>query len=160
MRTLSETLQQKLGEWRPCDGRETLDVAHPEHGWSASVVADHVEQLGARLWELTLRRHNAQAGVDLKARAEAVAARVTGLLEPLRLIEVDAAQGVALLRSSAPGQAAEAAAYYEALLHAGGTAQLRRYQAPHAGEPRRQQVPFALTHEALGKLVDDFTATE
>ncbi len=35
---------------------------------------------------------------------------------------------------------------------------VRRYQTPRPGEPRRQQVAFTLTHEALAKLVGDLSA--
>ena len=35
---------------------------------------------------------------------------------------------------------------------------LRRYQTPGPDRPRREQVPFTLTHEALAKLVTDLTA--
>jgi hypothetical protein len=43
------------------------------------------------------------------------------------------------------------------LVSGDGGSMVRRYQTPQAGQPRRQQVPFALTHEALGKLVGDLT---
>ena len=35
--TLDEMLLQKLAEWRPDSGRQTLTVAHPETGWTAAV---------------------------------------------------------------------------------------------------------------------------
>jgi hypothetical protein len=160
--TLAEALLAKLAKWRPDSGRQTLDVAHPESGWAVAVESGHVELLGGRLWDVTLRslRPAPKAdlqGADLRARAEQVAARVTGLLEPLRLVEVDDARGLAQLRSDKPGNWGDGQFYYEVLLQADGGTNVRRYQAPAADQPRRQQVPFTLTHEALAKFVSDLT---
>ncbi len=155
--TLADTLLAKLAKWRPDSGRQTLDVAHPESGWAVAVEAGHVELLGGRLWDVTVRPLRPAATADLRARAEQVAARVTGLLEPLRLVEVDDARGLAQLRSDKPGNWGDGQFYYEVLLQADGGTNVRRYQAPAADQPRRQQVPFTLTHEALAKLVSDLT---
>src|SRR5258708_4745936 len=103
--TLDDTLLEKLAEWRFDSERRTLTVHHPETGWTASVVADCAALVGCRLWELNLSRADDAPAVDgLKARAERLAARATGLLEPLRLIEVDAERQTALLRSEEPGR--------------------------------------------------------
>ena len=157
--TLAEVLLQRLARWRPDSDRQTLEVAHPETGWAVAVTAGQVETLGSRLWEVALRRLEPQAQApDLKEWAGRITSRVTGLLEPLRLLEVDAERGIALLRSTTPGQWGEGRFYYEVLLQADGTTAVRRYQAPDADNPRRRQVAFALTHEALAKLVADLTA--
>src|SRR3954454_21671003 len=87
--TLDEALLQKLARWRPDSGRQTLEVAHPESGWTVVLTASQVEFLGARLWEVALRRPTPPEGVDLGARAGQVAQRATGLLEPLKVLEVD-----------------------------------------------------------------------
>jgi hypothetical protein len=156
--TLEKLLLEKLAKWRVDSGRQTLEVSHPETGWAA-VTADHVEVLGCRLWELALRRPAGTAPAeDLKARADRVAACATGLLESLRVVEIDGPAGVALLRSDAPGQWGEGLFYYEVLLRADGGTTLRRYQTPGPDRPRREQVPFTLTHEALAKLVTDLSA--
>jgi hypothetical protein len=153
---LAEHLLQKLARWRP-DSRQTLDVTHPESGWTVRVDAGHVEALGSRLWEVTLQRSGAPVAFDLKTHAEKVADRVTGLLEPLRLVEVDASEGVALLRSDKAAAWGDGLFYYELLLRSDRAA-LRRYQAPSAEHHHRRQVPFTLTHEALAKLVADLAA--
>ena len=155
--TLAETLLQRLAKWRPDNGRQTLDVAHPESGWTARLDAGHVEALGCRLWELTLKSSQPIPAADLNDRAGLIAGRVTGLLEPLAVVEVDVNHGVAQLRSHKPGQWGNGQFYYELLLHTDGTANLRRYQAPGKEQPRRQLVPFTLTHEALANLVGDLS---
>jgi hypothetical protein len=155
--TLDETLLAKLADWRPDNGRDTLEAADPATGWTVRLTADAVDGVGCRVWELALRPGTAPAA-DLSSRAQAVAARVRGLLEPLHVVEVDAPRQVALIRSDMPTQRNDALYYTELLLQADGASLVRRYQAPRPGEPRRQQIPFALTHEALGKLVSDLIA--
>lgn len=153
--SLDARLLEKLANWRPDNAQETLTVDDAAGGWSAAVTAEHVDVVGCRLWELTLRRTAETPIVELAARAKQICERVTGLLEPLCLVEVDAPRQIALLRSEQPGQRGDERFYYEVLLEGNGGAAVRRYQTPHAGGPRRQQVGFTLTHEALAKLVRD-----
>ncbi|HBI45282.1 MAG TPA: hypothetical protein DDY78_20875 [Planctomycetales bacterium] len=153
--TLEETLLQKLADWRFDNGRQTLTVAHPETGWSAAVVADFADRVGCQLWELNLNRPETAPSGDLKSRAERLAGRATGLMEPLRLIEVDVQGDAALLRSAAPQKRGDDLFYYEVLLRSAG-AGVRRYQSSAKGA--RQQVAFPLTHEATAKLAADLTA--
>ena len=96
----------------------------------------------------------------LRSWAERVAGRATGLLEPLRLVEVDGARDEALLRSEQPARRDEQLHYYEVVLRGRGEADVRRYQASHQPGSRREQVPFALTHEAVATLASDLTAPE
>ena len=156
--TLEELLLQKLAKWRPDDGGPHLDVTDPASGWTVRLSAECVEQVGSRLTELSLARANPLEGVDLKTRAQGIAARITGLLEPLHLIEVDPLAASALLRSDNPSKRGDDLHYYELLLRRDGGASLKRYQASQQPGNRRQAVPFSLTHESLGKLVGDLTA--
>lgn len=156
--SLDVLLLEKLANWRPHSGRGTLNVDDAAGGWRAAVTAECADVVGCRLWELSLRRTAETAAVELPARAEQVCRRVTGLLEPLRLVEVDGPRGTALLRSEQPGQLGGERFYYEVLLQGDGGASVRRFQTPQEGQPRRQQVAFTLTHEALAKLVRDLTA--
>jgi hypothetical protein len=154
--TLENMLQQKLSEWRPHNALETLTVADEAGVWSAAVNAAAVDLVGARLWDVAFRRANTTLdAAALKTWGEKIAARATGLLEPLRLLEVDGQQQVALLRSNKPGQRGEAVLYYEVRLTADGAATVQRFQASHQPETKRQQVEFTLTHEALAKLATD-----
>ena len=88
-----------------------------------------------------------------------LARRVTGLLEPLRLIEVDAARAEALLRSEKPAARGDELYYYELLLRGEHSSTLRRYKATRTGS-RRETVPYALTHEAIAKLATDLAGDE
>jgi hypothetical protein len=153
--SLDVLLLENLANWRSASGRATLEASGD--GYKAAVAVECVDVVGCRLWELSLRPAAEQPVVELRARAEQVSQRVTGLMEPLRLVEVDALGNVALLRSEQPGQLGEDRFYYELLVRGDGGSVLRRYRAPHAEQPRRQQVAFTITHEALAKLVRDLT---
>jgi hypothetical protein len=155
--TLDAALLEKLANWRPDSGRQTLTIPDPASGWTTAVTAECADVVGCRLWEVHLTRSTPLASSDLRTRAEAVAARATGLLEPLRLVEVDAERQVALLRSGAPTARGDDRFYYEVRLHGDGSSWVRRYQGSHL-LPTRLQVSFTLTHEVLAKLVADLTA--
>lgn len=155
--TLDEILLQKLANWRPERGRPVLEVADAATGWGVRLTTDCVEQVGSRLQEVALLRLSPLASADLQTRAEVLSRRITGLLEPLRLIEVDTGRQTALLRSQAPNQRGDSLFYYEVRLQGDGSCTLHRYQAAQQAGSRRQQVAFTLTHEALAKLIADLT---
>jgi hypothetical protein len=156
--TLDETLLRKLSEWHPPAGRRTLTVSDEAAGWSVAITADRCDVLGCLVWEAAVRRTGpAPRGEALQNWADRAAARVTGLLEPLKVHEIDAERNEALLRSAGPTQRAGNVFYYEVLLRGTAEAVIRRFQASHNGG-KREQVQFALTHEALAKLVADLTA--
>ncbi len=146
--TLENTLLERLSEWQPGAGRQDLHVA--AEGWSATVTADRADVLGCLVWELNVRR-DGSAGTDVRAWASAAAERITGLLEPLKVVEIDSERNEAQLRSDTPTQRGDKRFYYELLLRGNATALLRRYQT-------REQTAFALTHEVLAKVADDVTA--
>lgn len=156
--TLTESLLPKLSEWRPAgDGRHSWGGSFPTAGWTVQLTADKTDSLSCLVWELALARTgDAPAGFTLRAWAEGVAQRVAGLLEPLKLIEVDETRGEALLRSAAPAKKGDRVAYYEVRLHALGRADVRRFSASRT-ESNREQIAFALTHEVVAKLVGDIT---
>ena len=62
------------------------------------------------------------------------------------------------IRSDEPAEKLEQLFYYEVLLKNVGEAMVRRYQGSHQPASKREQVGFALTHEAVGKLVGDLTS--
>ena len=154
--TLTESLLPKLSEWHPAgDGRHSLAEAFPDAGWTVQLTADKTDTLSCLVWELALARTGAApAGFTLRAWAEGAARRVAGLLEPLKVLEVDEARGEALLRSTAPAKKGERVTYYEVRLHGLDRADVRRFSATRT-ESGREQVAFALTHEVLAKLAGD-----
>jgi hypothetical protein len=154
--TLDDLLLAKLAEWRPDKGRQTLIASDAASGWRAALTADGCDTVGCRVWEMDLARDRAAA--DLRGWAERLAARATGLLEPLKLLELDAERGMAQLRSGTPSQRGGVVSYYEITLRGKGEASVRRFQATRDGKPR-EQIAFALTHEVLAKLAGDVAAS-
>lgn len=153
---LAESLLPKLGDWRPAgDGRHSWSETPAGLGWTVQLAADRADTLSCLVWELALTRTGEPpAGLTLKGWAAAVAARVGGLMEPLAVHEVDATRDEAVLRSTSPAKRGEALSYYEVRLHGLGRAVVRRFKAAKA-TAGREQVAFALTHEALAKLAGD-----
>jgi hypothetical protein len=156
--TLEETVLEKLAEWHPPpEGRQTLIVPHESCGWTASVTAERHDNLGCALWELSLLRTKPLAEGNQQAMsswAERIAGQVTGLLEPLRVVEIDVQRAEAQLRSNEPTRRKDDLYYYEVVLKGTQQATMRRF---HASEKlsRREQVPFTLTHESVAKLTAD-----
>jgi hypothetical protein len=147
--TPDDPLLEKLARWRPDSSAPDLDFEASE-GVRVRLRGESGDALAARLWEVRLTRATAPSA-PLAERALRLARRITGLLEPLRLVEV---ADVAQLRSDAPVVRGEERHYYEVLLHADGAASVQRFAGSRTGAARRS-VPFTLTHEALGKLVED-----
>ncbi len=151
--TLENMLRKKLAE-PPESGTE---VALVHQGWNVALKPAAHDTLSCALNEVNLRR-DAGADGDPRPWAERVSRTVTGLLEPLRLIEVDAPQRLALLRSAAPTPHDPGLDYYEVELHGTASARLRRFRGFQELGHKREQVPFTVTYEALAKLIGDFTA--
>jgi len=154
--TLAETLLPKLASLRPADGRHAVSLSDDAWAFSVELTAERTDAVGCKLWEVqVIRRGPATAeAAPLAERARRAAAEVTGLLEPLRLVEADAGRDEALLRSDKPARRGGKRHYYEVSLRGRDRAAVRRYQAAEAGA-KRQPVEFALTHEAIAKLADD-----
>jgi hypothetical protein len=154
--TLRESLLPKLSEWRPAGaGRHSWASSFPTHGWTVSLAADRADSLACLVWEVSLARSaDPPAGLTLKAWAEAIAGRVSGLTEPLSVYEVDDLRGEAILRSKSPSRRDEELTYFEVRLVGLRSAIIRRFAAAR-NATGRTQISFAITHEALAKLADD-----
>lgn len=155
---LAETLQQKLSEWRPAgEDRPSTIVELPDHGWSVRFASTKVDTLGCALTEIEAVRANSIAddAAKLEAHASKVASRVTGLLEPLRLVEVDRARNIAILRSDAPRTRGTDVLFYEVVYTGLNRVSVRRFTATKLSPAHREPIEYILTHEVIGKLVDD-----
>ena len=146
--TLANTLRQQLSD------PETGSFHVAFGGWTVTLVAEKRDALSCALTELTLN-NNAPITEELSAWAARVAKQASGLMEPLRVLEVDAQLGKAILRSQAPARSDGKVLYYELLLErtTRTSAVLRRYAGSN-GEPR-ETVPFVLTNDAIVKLATD-----
>lgn len=99
----------------------------------------------------------ARAAEALRAWADRLAARVTYLMEPLIVLELDPVAGEAELRSQSPTARGELKAYYEVRLNTSGTLRLSRVVFDDATR-RRRPAPCQMTIEVLERLTDDLVA--
>jgi hypothetical protein len=92
---------------------------------------------------------------DLKKIGEDLSRRVTYLLEPIAIIEIDAEGITVQLRSNPPSQDGGVTSYYELNINQDGMT-LHRYEA-RPGQPR-QATPANFTHETFKRLARDVAA--
>jgi hypothetical protein len=93
---------------------------------------------------------------ELKAISESLIARLTYLLEPIGIVEVDRDRAAVQLRSSPPQKGEDSTSYYELMVRRGGDVTLSRYQKK-AGQIR-EIAPANVTREVLQRLAEDFVA--
>lgn len=95
---------------------------------------------------------------ELRAWGDRLAARVTYLMEPLVVLEVDPVAGEVELRSLAPTTRGGLRSYYEVRLNRQGALRFARVLFD---ENTRQRRPATcqLTREVLERLTDDLVAT-
>lgn len=146
-----ETLLESLSRWQPGDGAHGFSTDLGD--WTVRLEADRADSIGCLLKELTITR-SAVDGNPLAVGdwAKSVAVKAVGLLEPLRVLEVDGERHDAILRSDRPARSGDAAAYYEVTLEGRGVATLKRYTTDVKAGTRRDAIPFALTHESIAKV--------
>jgi hypothetical protein len=148
--TLENTLRRQLSNPEPGGFHVSAD------GWDVTLAAEKRDSLSCALSSLTLERRDV-VQADLHVWATQIAERATGLIEPLKVVEIDQTLGKAMLRSAAPTVTDDKAHYYELLLERThrSVAELRRYAADRLGAQKREAVPFVLTHDAIVKLAVD-----
>lgn len=92
----------------------------------------------------------------LQKISDALAGRLTYLLEPISPIEVDEERCIVQMRSNPPQHNEGKSSYYELLVRRGGEISLCRYEK--SPSQARQAVPAQVTREVLLRLVGDFAA--
>lgn len=93
---------------------------------------------------------------DLKNISESLTSRLTYLLEPIGVVEVDRDRAAVQLRSNPPQKGEDATSYYELMIRRGGDVTLSRYEKKSG--LMRQIVPAHITREVLQRLAEDFVA--
>jgi hypothetical protein len=94
----------------------------------------------------------------LRGWGERLAARLTYLMEPLRVLEVDPQDGEVELRSQVPTLRNGSRSYYEIRLNRRGALRLTRV-AFDEGTRKRTVVAGQMTREVLERLADDLVAS-
>ncbi len=116
-----------------------------------------VDSLGVSVQRLELHSKKLEGLPTEKLRevADALAKKVSYLLEAIAPIEIDDEACTIQMRSMPPHRAENATSYYEVLVTA-GTISLKRYNKARGAT--RHAEPFDLTRQVLVRLVDDFAA--
>ena len=84
--------------------------------------------------------------------------RITYLMEPLKVLEIDSGGGEVQIRSQSPTARADQRGYYEMRLFRQGTLRMQRFAFDETTR-KRQQSPCQLTREVLERLADDIVAS-
>lgn len=144
--TIGKELRAKL---RDAAGRENTTVDANKDGVSVSVDAEACDKyaIGVR----GVRVRPSEAVTDVGDAAERIARNVD-VIDPLRVVEYDAPQQEAILRSTEPETDEGGITYWEATVKPDETS-VERYHKDHR-QPDRQRVVEPLTHRDLGELAD------
>ncbi|MCB0153729.1 MAG: hypothetical protein KDF65_02955 [Anaerolineae bacterium] len=122
---------------------------------SVSITVRDFDRYSLNLRRLEVTQPGA-ATLDLAGYAGQIAGRLTYLEEPLALIEIDAVEDAAILRSEPPHQTGDEIAYWEAVVHTLPEPHVRlaRYRwSPH--QPQREVGHQPLTFGTVGRLAAD-----
>ena len=150
---------QLLSDLKSMIGQSNQQLLASDGPRCIRLAVDRCEQLAVSLSQFLLETSEL-AGMDiatLEAASKSLCQRVNYLLEPISPIETDADGCVVQMRSNPPLVGDTGCYYYELLLRHGGSVELCRYEKKPSTP--RTRVPATLTHEVIGRLVEDFDAT-
>jgi len=151
--------EQILGQLPPTIGKQHQRLTATAGLRALRCEVDQCDGLAVAVYELVLETPEL-ANVEvakLQTASQTLCGRVTYLLEPISPIETDTDSCIVQMRSTPPQQQEGGCFYYELILRRGGTVTMCRYKK-HPGA-LRQRVAATLTHEVLGRLVEDFDKT-
>ncbi len=150
---------QLLDELKQIIGQQQQQLDVSEGPRTVRVAVEQCEALAVGVSQFLLETPEL-AGIDLatlESASKSLCQRVNYLLEPISPIETDADGCMVQMRSSPPQVGESGRYYYELLLRRGGSVELCRYEKTTSAP--RTRVAATLTHEVLGRLVEDFDAT-
>lgn len=107
--------------------------------------------------ELLTPPHEGTPYDRVTAQAEFLTKRLTYLLEPLMVVELDRTHDRAQLRSTLPDTRGGASSFYEIILHGGRAVSLVRYRHEQLSGVK-STTPLVVTAEVLARLLDDLIA--
>jgi hypothetical protein len=150
--SLTDQINDELNRLRASGGAGALSADAPNGRLECDMAG--VDAIGCAVDAFAFRtgRLTGASLEKLKKIGEDLSRRVTYLLEPIAIIELDAEGVTVQLRSSPPSQDGGVTSYYELSINQDGLS-LRRYQS-QTGQPR-QAVPAHFTHEAFRRLARD-----
>lgn len=150
-RKTADALDDRLARGEPAG---TLTVEHGDRRLELQLTAVSAVGVAFDLLAFHADGPDDRPVEDLRAWGDRLAARVTYLMEPLVVLEVDPANAEVELRSDRPTPRGDARSFYEARLTRPGSLRLGRVTFDSA-DRRRRPAPCQLTREALERLIDD-----
>lgn len=157
--TLGQTVLTKVYQRAPFENRIEQIFAH-DHGLRVRCEMSEANRLGCALTHLEIASED-QTKIttdELAKRVDDLCAHVTYLLEPLRTVEIDRNAHSVLVRSREPRRKDDELAYYELIADEKLHLTLRRYSYS-LSQRKRYPVPFVLSRDQLGILLDDLSQT-
>lgn len=154
--TLKEKITQQLSDLDSsgalASGPQSMEIEHEGRRFDCEIEA--LDRLGCALGRLSVQSPALEAASlgRLESISQALAARLTYLLEPIAVLETDTEDQSVQMRSHPPQREGRQSSYYE-LLARPGQLELRRY-VKQPGQPRSQVVAH-LTREVLHRLIAD-----
>lgn len=148
-----------LQELQSILGKKNQRISVAEGLRTLRCEVDQCDPMAAAVFELVLESSElAHVEVaQLQQASQSLCDRVNYLLEPISPIETDVDGCIVQMRSNPPQQNDAGRFYYELLLRRGGSIALVRYEKQPGAI--RTRVAATLTHEVLGRLIEDFDAT-
>jgi hypothetical protein len=149
-------IQRELKRIQAVSGKGLLQVDTDSGRIEADLLA--VDAIGCSFLTLAYSTDRlASSSLDeLKSISESLISRLTYLLEPIGVVEVDRDRAAVQLRSSPPQKGEDGTSYYELMVRRGGDVTLSRYQKKPG--QIREIVPANITREVLQRLAEDFVA--
>ena len=149
-------IQRELKRIQAVSGKGLLQVDTDNGRIEADLLA--VDAIGCSFLTLAYSTDQlASSSLDeLKKISESLIGRLTYLLEPIGVVEVDRDRAAVQLRSSPPQKGDDGTSYYELMVRRGGDVTLSRYQKKPG--QIREIVPANVTREVLQRLAEDFVA--
>jgi hypothetical protein len=147
-------IQRELKRIQAVSGRGLLQVDTGSGRIEADLLA--VDAIGCSFLTLAYSTDKL-AGLpidELKKLSESLIARLTYLLEPIGIVEVDRDRASVQLRSKPPQKGDDGTSYYELMVRRGGDVTLSRYQKKPG--QIREIVSAHVTREVLQRLAEDF----
>ena len=147
-------IERELKRIQAVSGKGLLQVDTDNGRIEADLLA--VDAIGCSFLTLAYSTDKlASSSLDeLKKISESLISRLTYLLEPIGVVEVDRDRAAVQLRSSPPQKGDDGTSYYELMVRRGGDVTLSRYQKKPG--QIREIVPANVTREVLQRLAEDF----
>ena len=138
----------------PC----AVTVEEGPHRLTLHLTALDTVGLACTALEFTTTSRAEWTSEALQAWGERLAGRVSYLMEPLKVLEVDRDGGEVQIRSQSPTTRSEQRGYYVVGLSRQGTLRMERLAFDEATR-QRQPIACQFTREVLERLADDIAAS-